>query len=83
MDREISWPIAAQKNTRISIQTRGPNNGFHFSILVFVIEEDCKTEEEFIEGLAEMQVTLEALDTKATELSSVARHNVKQLIGDE
>jgi hypothetical protein len=52
-------------------------------MLVFVIEEDCKTEEEFIEGLAEMQVTLEALDTKATELSSVVRHNVKQLIGEE
>ena len=48
-----------------------------------VIEEDGKTEEEFIEGLAEMQATLEALDTEATELSSVIRHNVKQLIGDE
>ena len=48
-----------------------------------VIEEDGKTEEEFIEGLAEMQATLEALDAEATELSSVIRHNVKQLIGDE
>jgi type I restriction-modification system DNA methylase subunit len=48
-----------------------------------VIEEDGKTEEEFIEGLAEMQATLKALDTEATELSSVIRHNVKQLIGDE
>ncbi|MFO0380727.1 MAG: N-6 DNA methylase, partial [Pirellula sp.] len=48
-----------------------------------VIEEDGKTEEEFIEGLAEMQATLEALDNEATELSSVIRHNVKQLIGDE
>lgn len=48
-----------------------------------VIEEDGKTEEEFIEGLAEMQAALEALDAGATELSSVIRHNVKQLIGDE
>jgi type I restriction enzyme M protein len=48
-----------------------------------VIVEDGKTEEDFIEGLAEMQATLEALDTQATELLSVIRHNVKQLIGDE
>jgi len=37
----------------------------------------------FIEGLAEMQAPLETLETEATELSSVIRHNVKQLIGDE
>jgi hypothetical protein len=32
---------------------------------------------------AEMQAALETLDTEVTELSSVIRHNVKQLIGDE
>jgi hypothetical protein len=30
-----------------------------------------------------MQAALETLDTVAAELSSVIRHNVKQLIGDE
>jgi len=48
-----------------------------------VIEEDGKTEEEFIEGLAEMQADLDTLNTEANELSSIIRHNVKQLIGDE
>lgn len=40
-----------------------------------VIEEDGKTEEEFIGGLAEMQAALKTLDTEATELSPVVRHN--------
>lgn len=48
-----------------------------------VIEEDGKTEEEFIEDLAGMQAELESLDEEADKLAAVIGHNVKQLIGDE
>ena len=48
-----------------------------------VIEEDGKTEEEFIEGLAAMQSELDALDEQAAELSKIIRHNVRQIIGKE
>lgn len=47
-----------------------------------VIEEDGKTEEEFIEDLSTMQGELESLDADAIQLASVIGQNVRQLIGD-
>ncbi|WP_256388090.1 hypothetical protein [Pirellula sp. SH-Sr6A] len=41
----------------------------------------ARPEEEFINGLSEKQTYMEAQDTKANELASIIRHNVKQLIG--
>ena len=47
-----------------------------------VIEEDGKTEEEFIEDLSTMQSELESLNVEAGTLASVIAHNVQQLTGD-
>jgi type I restriction enzyme M protein len=47
-----------------------------------VIEEDGKTEEEFIEGLSAMQEELESLNSEAETLASVIAGNVRQLTGD-
>lgn len=48
-----------------------------------VIEEDGKTEEEFIAELLDLQDELEKLANKAHELEDVIAHNLKQLAGDE
>lgn len=48
-----------------------------------VIEEDGKTEEEFIEELSSMQNELDVLNSEAGLLASTIAHNVRQLIGDE
>jgi type I restriction enzyme M protein len=47
-----------------------------------VIEEDGKTEEEFIDDLSAMQSELDSLNSEALALASVIAHNVRQLTGD-
>lgn len=47
-----------------------------------VIEEDGKTEEEFIDGLLAMNDKLTRLNSAARGLESVVDHNVRQLTGD-
>ena len=48
-----------------------------------VIEEDGKTEEEFIEELLGIQEELDTLNLAAKTLENVIGHNLKQLAGDE
>lgn len=48
-----------------------------------VIEEDGKTEEEFIEELLIMNAELEKLNSEARELEVVIGHNIRQIAGDE
>jgi len=48
-----------------------------------VIEEDGKTEEEFIESLSALQTELQTLNDEAQTLSTVISHNVQELTGDE
>ena len=47
-----------------------------------VIEEDGKTEEEFIEEMLAIQVELDGLNKGAQGLGDVISHNLKQLAGD-
>jgi len=47
-----------------------------------VIEEDGKTEEEFIEDILSLNAELLELNKQATALESVVEHNVKQLTGE-
>jgi len=47
-----------------------------------VIEEDGKTEEEFIEGLLNQNLELEELNKKATLLTKVIDRNIKAIVGD-
>ena len=47
-----------------------------------VIEEDGKTEEEFIEEILSLNAELLELNKQAAALESVIAHNVKQLAGD-
>ncbi len=48
-----------------------------------VIEEDGKTEEEFIEEILSLNAELLELNKQAAALESVIAHNVKQLAGDD
>lgn len=48
-----------------------------------VIEEDGKTEEEFLTDLVEMNQQLEALNQEAIALGGIIGHNIIQLAGDE
>ena len=48
-----------------------------------VIEEDGKTEEEFIAEILDLNQKLEKLNQEAHELERIIAHNVKQLSGDE
>ena len=47
-----------------------------------VIEEDGKTEEEFIEEILEMNKELEQLNQEAHELEGIIAHNVRAIAGD-
>lgn len=47
-----------------------------------VIEEDGKTEEEFIEEMLAIQGELETLNQGALDLNDIISHNLKQLAGD-
>ena len=47
-----------------------------------VIEEDGKTEEEFVEEILSLNAELLELNKQAAELESVIAHNVRQLTGD-
>jgi type I restriction enzyme M protein len=47
-----------------------------------VIEEDGKTEEEFIEEIIAMNDELNKLNKEAKELEDVINHNIRQLAGD-
>jgi type I restriction enzyme M protein len=47
-----------------------------------VIEEDGKTEEEFIDGLLAMNNELTRLNDEARELEAVIAHNIRQLTGE-
>jgi len=47
-----------------------------------VIEEDGKTEEEFIEEMISLNDELNKLNKEARELESVINHNIKQITGD-
>ena len=47
-----------------------------------VIEEDGKTEEEFVEDILSLNAELLELNKQATALESVVEHNVKQLTGE-
>jgi type I restriction enzyme M protein len=47
-----------------------------------VIEEDGKTEEEFIEEMLEMNEELEKLNAEARKLEAVIAHNIKQIAGE-
>lgn len=48
-----------------------------------VIEEDGKTEEEFIAEILDLNQELEKLNKEAHQLEGIIAHNVKQLAGDE
>jgi type I restriction-modification system DNA methylase subunit len=48
-----------------------------------VIEEDGKTEEEFIEEILELNKELEQLNREAHELESIIAHNTRQIAGDD
>ncbi|MFA5285652.1 MAG: N-6 DNA methylase [Smithellaceae bacterium] len=48
-----------------------------------VIEEDGKTEEEFIEEMLALNDELNKLNKEAKELESVINHNIRQIAGDE
>lgn len=48
-----------------------------------VIEEDGKTEEEFIEEILAMNEELERLNAEARELEAVISHNIRQIAGEE
>lgn len=48
-----------------------------------VIEEDGKTEEEFIEELLAMNQELNELNNKARELEDVIQHNILKLTGEK
>lgn len=48
-----------------------------------VIEEDGKTEEEFIEGLLAMNQELNSLNREARGLEKIIHHNVLKLTGEE
>lgn len=48
-----------------------------------VIEEDGKTEEEFLDGLAETRDQLQQLNDTALQLQEVIRGNVAALLGEE
>jgi type I restriction enzyme M protein len=48
-----------------------------------VIEEDGKTEEEFIDEMLAMHEELSCLNSQAYELEGVIDHNIKQIAGDE
>ena len=47
-----------------------------------VIEEDGKTEEEFIAEIVEMADELESLNLVASEIESLISHNIKQMAGE-
>ena len=47
-----------------------------------VIEEDGKTEEEFLTDLVEMNQQLEALNQEAIALGGIIGHNIIELTGD-
>ncbi|ABA23105.1 N-6 DNA methylase [Trichormus variabilis ATCC 29413] len=47
-----------------------------------VIEEDGKTEEEFIEEILGWNTELEKLNQEAIKLGDVIRHNIQQLVGE-
>lgn len=47
-----------------------------------VIEEDGKTEEEFIDGLLTMNDELTRLNGEARELEDVIAQNIRQLTGE-
>lgn len=47
-----------------------------------MIEEDGKTEEEFIDGLLAMNDELTRLNGEARELEAVIAHNIRQLTGE-
>lgn len=48
-----------------------------------VIEEDDKTEEEFIEEMLALNTELENLNAEARELEAVISHNIRQIAGEE
>ncbi len=48
-----------------------------------VIEEDGKTEEEFIEEMLSMNDELERMNKEARELEEVIGHNIRQIAGEE
>lgn len=48
-----------------------------------VIEEDGKTEEEFINELLSLNDELESLNIDAKELEDIIGHNIRQIAGDE
>ena len=47
-----------------------------------VIEEDGKTEEEFISGLIELNDKYDVLNQHASNLSKIISHNLKELCGE-
>ena len=47
-----------------------------------VIEEDGRTEEEFLEYLKDLSVSFSELNTKADELISIVNHNLKVVLGE-
>jgi len=48
-----------------------------------VIEEDGKTEEEFIDDLLTLNEELEKLNGEARDLEEIIAHNIRQIAGDE
>jgi len=48
-----------------------------------VIEEDGKTEEEFIEELIVLNDELEKLNAEAKDLEEIIGHNIRQIVGEE
>ncbi len=48
-----------------------------------VIEEDGKTEEEFLSGLSELQSQLNLLSTNAGEIEATISSNIRSILGDD
>jgi type I restriction enzyme M protein len=47
-----------------------------------VIEEDGKTEEEFVEGILDLNNTLDKLNFEANSLQNTISHNIKLIAGE-
>ena len=47
-----------------------------------VIEEDGKTEEEFIEEIASLNDELSKLNSEAKDFESIINHNINEIIGE-
>jgi len=64
----------------VAVQEYSLNPGRYVGV---VIEEDGKTEEEFLAEMSGLNEELERLSGEARDLESVIAHNMKMIVGDE